>query len=120
MVYGSTTVGLTEDRARTMAESRLGAARPYAPELLVLSVLDLVIGPLDKYGSTENTALVAKRRFGHSADGSSEAASVDLGLLPRVLAHTNDLNGADSIMQSLTVRADALFANHLRVNEGYC
>lgn len=55
-----------------------------------------------------------------SREGTSAAASAGFRLLPRVLAHTNDANGADSVMQSLTERADARVADYLRVNEGYC
>ena len=123
LVSGPETVGLTEDRVRTMAESRLRAARLYAPELpgafAVLSLLVFVSGPLAVFGMAAYTALIAKRRFDPITEGTSATATVDVGLLPRVLAHTSDANGADSIMKSPTERADALVADYLRVNEGY-
>ena len=108
-------VGLTEDRVRTMAESRLRAARLYDAGLLIPARLHLVVSVFRN--AYAFTAQIQKER--------PDPFTLDVlptggGAIPHLGTHSAGATGANFIMQGLTEEVDRLISEYLRVNEGYC
>ncbi len=105
--------GLTNERVRTMVESRLRAARLYAD------------GPADVF--LQLAVTVFRNAFAFNADMGKrrpDSFAPPLWWLPTTSLRSPRLgtHGGDTgfIMQGLTEEVDRLISEYLRVNEGYC
>lgn len=107
-------IGLTGDRVRTMAESRLRAARLYAPETgdAVLELIVVVFRNAYAYNAN-----IAKRRPDPVTGGSMPTFTL---AVPSVGTHGGGATCANFIMQNLTETVDRLISDYLRVNGEYC
>lgn len=109
-------IGLTEDRVRTMAESRLRAARLYAPEIRgSVATLDLTVVVFRN--AYAYNAGIAKRRPDPFATGTSPTR---IPLNPDIGTHGGGATGANFIVQNLTETVDRLISDYPRVNGEYC
>ena len=110
---GDEPIGLTEDRVRTMAESRLRAARLHTPEI-VGNAASLYMSVIVLRNAYAYNVHIAKRR-------SDPFAGVTIPTIlmgfPGIGTHGGD---AGFIMQNLTERVDGLISDYLRVNGEYC
>lgn len=106
-------VGLTEDRVRTMAESRLRAARLYDAGLSDAR-LSLVV---TVFRNVFLNAEIHKTRLDPFTGDALPTGRIPV---PRGGRHGGGATAANFIMQLLTERVDALIGDYLRVNEGYC
>ena len=106
--------GLTEERVRTMAESRLRAARLYGDGLSP-SALDVLIRTLDS-----GVAFTIAIRLGKVS--LYDPASGVLGHAITWEQVTFGQHGRDAsfILQNLSEMLDGFILEYLRVNEGYC
>ena len=113
-------VSLTEDRVRTMAESRLAAARlgPRPVDEETDAVLFLAV--------TVHSAAYAynvmpmKRLTDEFTGGTSLYYMHVFPWVDGVGIHSGDEGGASIIMQQLTEHVDDFILTYLQRNEGYC
>ena len=105
-------IGLTEDRVRTMAESRLRAARLYTSDparaVLVMAVI------VFRNAYTYTVALT--KRLTDELTGRSDLYPTT-GTYPSIGTHGRN---PGFMMQQLTESVDALVGDYLRVNAGNC
>ena len=115
-------IGLTGDRVRTMAESRLRAARLYTPDL---SAATLDMGIVVFRNAYAYNAVIAKRRPDPFAplsifDPFTGGLPTSGLAIPAIGTHGGGATGANFIMQNLTETVDGLISDYLRVNGEYC
>ncbi len=105
-------IGLTEERVRTMAESRLRAARLYGrgPPVLEVTIMTLDDGP-----AFVRWIELSKRLRDDDMTGLSRSAVTWTSL--SIGTHGGD---AGFVMQGLSEQLDAFIGEYLRVNESYC
>ena len=113
-------IGLTEDRIRTLTESRLRAARLYGGDSLL---------PLDYVLYVRIGVLVSENRRGgaYSIDVNfrkllHDPVADDIGMATTWRADSYGTHGGDSgfILQSLSEHLDRFILEYLRVNEPAC
>ena len=109
-------IGLTEDRVRTMAESRLRAARLYWPEV-VDSAATLQLRVTVFRDAYAYNAAIVKRRSDPFTGGTLPTNGISF---PDIGTHSGGATAANFIMQSLTEQVDELISDYLRVNEAAC
>ena len=108
--------GLTEERVRTMAESRLRAARLYGDGASRSdAALDVSIRTLD--GGVAYTISIRLAKVSLYDPASGELGSLVTWERNAFGQHSRD---ASFIMQGLSEMLDAFILEYLRVNEGHC
>ena len=108
-------IGLTQDRIRTMAESRLRAARLWSEEL---ASTYLAVGVAVFRGAYAYKVTFSK--WVYDSSGSRHVARTwhrPSAAWPAIGTHGGD---AGFIMQLLSEELDAFILEYLRVNEGSC
>ena len=106
--------GLTEERVRTMAESRLRVARLYGDGAST-SALDVSIRTLDGSVAFTISIRLAKVSLYDSASGVLGHA-----ITWEQVAFGQHSRDASFILQNLSEMLDGFILEYLRVNEGYC
>ena len=105
--------GLTEERVRTMAESRLRAARLY-DDGASPSALHVLIWTLDSGVVFRIAIRLGKSLYDRASGVLSQAVTWERSSLGQ---HSGD---ASFILQGLSEMLDGFILEYLRVNEGYC
>lgn len=111
-------IGLTEDRIRSMAGSRLAAARlgPIPHDSRTSAALSMTV---TVFRSAYAYVLGVAKRFPDEWSGMSNLY-LPGSQYPIMGFHGGGARGASFIMQDLSERVDAIIFLYLRVNEGYC